>query len=458
MTAHAYAPLHSIPGGRATVDATPAQTRPALPPPTHDLRAEETLLCALLDGTCVVDDVIGYLKPEHFYAPANRYLFEAILAAAADGMVVDETTVFAKLRASGRVVDVGGVAGIARVIDNNPSDGAALSYVRIILDCWALREVGKICRDVQIQSRQPVASVETLLADLRRQVEALSDTCKVNAAATDLCAGLVADAREDEARAARGPVLFCPTGYPSLDNALGGGWPREWLVVVGAQSETGKTAFAIEACVACASHAAGGGGGAALYLSAELTQRQARQRFTSNVSGLSKTEVDKMAHPGRLAQAQTYLATLPIYTEEIRKFSEVRREVRKHHRLAEAAGWPLKLVVIDFLQYLEPDAPDPKGNRETELAGMMQAMKNLRSDYPETAFVVLSQINAAGQMRGSGAIAHPADQTIYLKRPDPKDKSIVHLELDKGRGVSPIGGPVELSMDPVSGRLTEGQP
>ena len=87
-----------------------------------------------------------------------------------------------------------------------------------------------------------------------------------------------------------------------------------------------------------------------------------------------------------------------------------------------------------------------------------QAMKNLRSDYPETAFVVLSQINAAGQMRGSRAIAHPADQTIYLKRPDPKDKSIVHLELDKGRGVSPIGGPVELSMDPVAGRLTEGQP
>ena len=51
-----------------------------------------------------------------------------------------------------------------------------------------------------------------------------------------------------------------------------------------------------------------------------------------------------------------------------------------------------------------------------------------------------------------------SDQTIYLKRPDPKDKSIVPLELDKGRGVSPIGGPVELSMDPVSGRLTEGQP
>lgn len=441
-------PLHGIPGGKAAPQAAT---------PAHNLLAESTLLGAVLTGATHPDDLSGYLQPEHFYDPAHRHIYAAMIAAARAGQAVDETTLVEQLRIAGRIHDAGGIPALARLYDTTPSVDNVMAYVQIVLDCWAVRSAEAVARSLAVSTRQPVGDAGAFLSAVVTELEAIAAKRRIRTEPTDMRSGLIADLRATEERAAA-KVLRCPTGFAGLDVAMGGGWPDEWLVVLGAQSETGKTAFAVEALVACADSAQRGGG-AGLFLSFELSKRQVRDRFFSAISGMTRSEIENNIDPGKAAETAAYLSTLPIFVEEGRYFGDIRTEVRKHSRLAEQIGLPLRLVVIDFLQYVQPDAANKNKTREQELADMMTAMKDLRLEFPRTVFLVLSQVNKDGGMRGSDAIKHPADQTIGLSRPDPDDKTKVQLKVGKCRlGDGQFAPFYPLSVDTRCGRIFEVTP
>ncbi len=83
--------------------------------PPNDLDAEAAVLsAALLDGDAF-DRVQEILKPDHFYADANRRIFEGIVDLKVNSKPVDVVSVAAWLRDRNRLAQIGGTPYLAQL-------------------------------------------------------------------------------------------------------------------------------------------------------------------------------------------------------------------------------------------------------------------------------------------------------------------------------------------------------
>ncbi len=82
--------------------------------PPSDLDAEAAVLSATLLDTDAFDAVQEILQPLHFYADANRRIFEAILDLQSQSRPVDIVSVAGYLRDKGRLDQIGGTPYLAQ--------------------------------------------------------------------------------------------------------------------------------------------------------------------------------------------------------------------------------------------------------------------------------------------------------------------------------------------------------
>src|SRR5882672_3683424 len=90
-------------------DAPPPTSAQGRVPP-HDLDSEAAVLSAILLERDALDKVLEALKPEYFYAEANRRIYEAALELSTRGVPVDIVSVAGALRDHERLAQVGGSA------------------------------------------------------------------------------------------------------------------------------------------------------------------------------------------------------------------------------------------------------------------------------------------------------------------------------------------------------------
>ena len=69
--------------------------------PPQSLEAEQSVLGSILIDSRCVADVIGILKPEDFWLPQNREIYEAIYSMFNFSQTIDPVTVLEKLRELG---------------------------------------------------------------------------------------------------------------------------------------------------------------------------------------------------------------------------------------------------------------------------------------------------------------------------------------------------------------------
>ena len=130
----------------------PAAVRHLNPPP-HHLDAEAALLGLLMVGAVTLVD-LAPMRAEHLYAPAHRYILEAIVAITQTGQPVDTAGVAGRLRETGRLVDAGGTQALSDLADKAAEVASTAELVRLIVDAWARREAGTYAA----RSSTPVAS------------------------------------------------------------------------------------------------------------------------------------------------------------------------------------------------------------------------------------------------------------------------------------------------------------
>jgi replicative DNA helicase len=103
----------------------------------HDETAERALLLSLLagaeDNSPVRAAQYERLKPEDFYIVRYGWIYEAMLALAAEDKVIDVPTVSGKLQAMGRLEECGGAAGLTELsLQPGPFPLATASYAKTI--------------------------------------------------------------------------------------------------------------------------------------------------------------------------------------------------------------------------------------------------------------------------------------------------------------------------------------
>lgn len=208
-----------------------------------------------------------------------------------------------------------------------------------------------------------------------------------------------------------------PTPWPSLNRVLRGGIVPGELAILAARPGMGKTALA-----GCMALEVARNGVDTLFISREVKDLTIGNRLTAREGRIDlscfRQRVDRAPNVlPAIKAASARIAGLPMRVVEKSIAPMTPREVRRLAKSIKGVG----LVVVDYLQLLNPDTK--QNSREREVAEMSRAMKQLALDC-DCPVLLLSQLNRQveesdraprlSDLRESGAIEQDADIVMFL--------------------------------------------
>ena len=114
----------------------------------QNITAEQNVLSAMLIGAKVIDKVAEILKPEDFYRPSHRIIYQVMLALHAKEQPVDLITVIEELKRRNKLDDVGGVNYVTLLGELAVTAANVEWHAKIVADEAVLRQVAEGCNEI----------------------------------------------------------------------------------------------------------------------------------------------------------------------------------------------------------------------------------------------------------------------------------------------------------------------
>jgi replicative DNA helicase len=433
----------------------------ALPPMQQvpqNIEAEQALLGVLLCNNGVIDDAFE-LKPEHFYHEAHRAIFAAIRTMIERGEQANPITLRAFFERDALLDKIGGVQYLARLA----GCGMGLAfrdYVKAVFETAMLRRL--IERGTELIAMASTPNLQSGASEILRQHVASLEEAEDAEIGQGLKTTSLHEAMQlgikDADRAARGERAGLATGIEALDAIYGGLGPGD-LVILAGRPSMGKSAIAqvISFNVAIADTEQTPRG--VMFFQLEMSDRQMGQRALAWASGEPYDDMRKGRTPDtafqklHLAAQRARRLHYEIVDAHDLRVSQLRAALRRFKR-----KHPLSLVVIDYLQLLQPENTY-RGNRVAEISEISGSLKKLGREFG-IPILALSQLSRdlekredkrpmLSDLRESGAIEQDADAVLFVYRPEyylersaPKPGTEKHMEwvaeLENSRGVAEI--------------------
>jgi replicative DNA helicase len=403
--------------GRAP-ERTESEILDRLPP--HNLEAEKGVVGSLLLDPDLCDDVAVVLRPDDFYAEANRKLYAHLLEMRDQGGRIDSTLLLERLDAAGDLEAIGGAAYLAEVLHSVPHAANAVYYARIVRDKATLRALIHASTEILRDAYEPTLEPREMVGRAEEMIFAVHDQRSTDQITT--IEQLLHEAFDRiDARADRREGVGVPTDFKDLDNLTGGLHDSE-LVVLAARPSMGKTALATN----IAENVAIKADVPTLFVSLEMARLELAQRMLCSQArvdaGKFRSGFISSEDRRKLVEVSGKLYKAPLYIDDTpaRSCTEIaacaRRLKRKHN---------LGLVVIDYLQLIQPD--DPRDPRQEQVAKMARRLKGLAREL-KVPVLCLAQLNRQTEqgkeghrprlshLRESGAIEQDADVVMFIHR------------------------------------------
>jgi replicative DNA helicase len=453
----------------------PAELRPIagrIPP--NDLDAEGAVLSAVLLSPDPFDRVQELLRPEHFYADANRRVFEAIVDLHASGRPVDIALVAGWLRDRNRLEQVGGTPYLAQLADATPAVAHVEAHARVIREKWRLRQIIATCQRFAAEGYGDCGEVQGFID---RAEQAIFDIARIPESSTVVpVKDAIHSAFQILAEAARrgGRVTGIETGFGKLDRYTAGLHKGDLFIVAG-RPGMGKTAFVLNMAVNVArprrvslsadddpfaEAAIEEPGFGVAFFSLEMPREQLASRLLATEARVDVSRIRSgQVQPedwNKLTDAAARLGRLPIWLDDTPALTllDLRAKVRrlqaeiKRSDDSAAPAQRLGLVVVDYLQLMQ--GRRDAGSREQEISELSRGLKQLAKEM-EVPVLALSQLNRGvetrttkdkrpqlSDLRESGAIEQDADTILFIYRDDyyfqdSPDKGIAEIIIAKQR-------------------------
>ena len=215
-------------------------TTERLPPQNRE--AEEAVLGSLLIDPDAIFEVVGFLRPEMFYATVNRWIYEAILRIHSRNNPIDVLTLLEELRRNDQLEEVGGEPYLAGLVGVVPNSINVESYGRIV-------EAAGVRRDL-LSAAGTIASMaydeeEDIGVVLDRSEQALFSISEQRTTSDLVHIRRISEQyleRIEELYARDQDIVGVPTGFTDLDR-LTGGLNKSDLIILAARPGMGKTSL-----------------------------------------------------------------------------------------------------------------------------------------------------------------------------------------------------------------------
>jgi len=419
--------------------------------PPQDLDAEAAVLSAVLLDSDAFDRVQELLGPEHFYADANRRIYEAVLdLKSMSGQPVDIVSVSGWLRDRNRLAQVGGTPYLAQLADATPAIAHVENHARLIREKWRLRQLIATCQRVTAEGYAGCEDVQ-LFIDSAEQ--AVFDIARVPSQSTMVSAKDAIHRAFNiltETKNRGGGVTGIETGFRELDRMMSGFHPGDLYIVAG-RPGMGKTSFVLNLAVNIASPKGGfreegqgdfeppveEPGNAVLFCSLEMPREQLAARLLSSearvdMAGIRSAQLQREDW-SKLTSAAATLSKLPLWIDDTPALTllDLRAKIRRLQAEigrgdSHVPARKLGLVAIDYLQLMQ--GRRDAGSREQEISELSRGLKQLAKEMG-VPVLALSQLNRAvetrttkdkrpqlSDLRESGAIEQDADAIMFIYR------------------------------------------
>lgn len=388
--------------------------------PSHDLDAERGVLGSILMLPDVFDEVALRLDADDFFDDAHQTLYGVFCELRDKQKPIDMTVLVDLLKRTGRFELVGGTKYVSQVFNSVPHASHAVYYADIVRD-MAIRRRLLIASMKTAKAAKDAETADDALAEAEAQLGAVSDRAVRQADVkpiSDVFRSVMQALQEN--RASRDEGL--PTGFSALDRKLGGGLRRKELVIVAGRPSMGKTALACN----IVANVARSENNHVFFVSLEMGSLQIADRFLAaeaRVSGyrLVRNELTQEERMNCIACADNISHwALSVDDTPTMKVQQIAAKARRQKRKT-----GLSLVVIDYLQLIEPD--NPRDPRQEQVSKMSRRLKVMAREL-DVPVICLAQLNRQvestndnrpklSHLRESGAIEQDADIVIFTHRP-----------------------------------------
>ncbi|MBI4501860.1 MAG: DnaB-like helicase C-terminal domain-containing protein [Gemmatimonadetes bacterium] len=222
--------------------------------------------------------------------------------------------------------------------------------------------------------------------------------------------------RVDEQPAGKISPDTVPTGFPSVDRLLGGGFRRRDLIALGGDVGSGKSALALAFALRTAAL-----GYPVVFFSGEMDEDRLLERALA-IQGKAPIDDMRAAKLGEQARATIGAAAVGMRDLPL----TIHPLVGQHFDEALAAAWPHHpaLIVIDYLQLLPP--PTVRSTQEEDNAATLRALKAMALER-RVACLTVAQLGRHTPQRDNprpeledfgalGAVKHHADVVLSIYR------------------------------------------
>ena len=400
----------------------------------QNIEAEEAVLGAILVNPEVLTKVVETLKPESFYKPAHRYVYEAMLQLFNTNERIDLVSVSDVLSYNSKLDTVGGRAFINDLSYKTITTSNIEYYARIVQEKAVKRalinagsEIVSFGYDLN-PIDESLESAEKLIFDIASK-KATTDLSHIK--------DLVLNTYEkiEYRYEHKDELLGLRTDFYELDT-MTSGLQKSDLIILAARPSMGKTAFALN----IAQNVAIKEKVPVAIFSLEMSKEQLVQRMLCSQAEVDtqrlKTGNMQSKDWDKLASAMNDFAQAPIYIDDTSGCTLT--DIRAKCRRLKMEQKDLGLIVIDYLQLMEGSGRE---ERMQQISAISRGLKTLAREL-DVPVIALSQLSRAvesrtdkrpmlSDLRESGAIEQDADIVMFIYRDEYYKKNEEEDEMTK---------------------------
>ena len=385
----------------------------------QNIDAEEAILGAILVSPACMNRIVEQLKPESFYKPAHRYVYEAMLQLYNGEDKIDIVSVSDVLNMNQKLELVGGRAFINDLSYKTITTTNVEYYARIVQEKAIKRSLINAGSEI-VNSGYDLNPIEESLETAEKLIFDIASQ-KASKALLPI-KDLVYDtyAKIEERYNNKDKLTGTPTAFYDLDT-ITNGLQKSDLIILAARPAMGKTSFALN----IAQNVALKANVPVAIFSLEMSKEQLVQRLLCAEAEVDtqrlKTGNMQAKDWEKLAVAMDSFSQAPIYIDDTAgvTITDLRAKCR---RLAMAEK-NLGLIVIDYLQLIEGSGRE---DRMQQISSISRWLKILAKEL-NVPIIALSQLSRAvegrtdkrpmlSDLRESGSIEQDADIVMFIYR------------------------------------------
>jgi replicative DNA helicase len=398
----------------------------------YNLTAEQSVLGAMmLDFDCV-GTVIQIVRPDDFYDPKNREIYDAVLDLFNMDKPLDIITLAEQLKLRGTFEKIGGELYLVEIANAVPTTANVRHWAKIVADYSVRRRLIRITEEISALAYEGEENTDKILDIAEQKIFEIAANHDYSDFSVLRDVISISHAKISERARLKTKLTGVATGFYMLDDKIGG-LNKSNLIILAARPAMGKTSLALN----IAQNAALKSGARVAIFSLEMSKEEIANRVWFSEAHVESSKIRKGEMQAedwsQLVTAITILAGAKIFIDDTAAVTAM--EIRsKCRRLAAEHG--LDLIIIDHIQLM--DSSKRVENRQQEITEISRSLKMLAKDL-DIPVLALSQLSRASatrpdkskrpvltDLRESGALEQDADVVLMLHRDDYYNEETEH--------------------------------